>query len=68
MRVIETLETGLAAGGENGELRSAALLVFAVDLRSDSGPEPLKSLRDVWCNYKSQMPIMIDRALAPDSV
>jgi uncharacterized Ntn-hydrolase superfamily protein len=73
-RLIGALGRGLAAGGEEGPLRSAALLVAAeqpwplVDLRVDwDERDPVAALRDLWTAYRPQMQDYVTRALDPGS-
>jgi len=72
-RLLAGLQAGERAGGENGRLRSAALLVFAaevpfplVDLRVDAADEPLAALAGLWREYEPQAAFMVARALDPD--
>ncbi len=71
-RLMRSLEAGLAAGGEEDQVRSSALVVhdeqpFAlVDLRCDWDDEcPVKTLRRLWTDYEPQMQAYLDRALNP---
>jgi len=71
-RLLAALEAGLRAGGEEGELHSAALLVadrqpFAlVDLRVDwHDRDPLGQLRALWQAYQPQMADYLTRAIDP---
>lgn len=71
-RLLQGLEGGLAAGGEEGPVHSAALLVsdkmpFAlVDLRVDWDDEnPVAKLRDLWTAYEPQMQDYLNRAIDP---
>jgi uncharacterized Ntn-hydrolase superfamily protein len=73
-RLIGALERGLAAGGEAGPVRSAALLVAdeqpwpLVDLRIDwDERDPVAALRDLWTAYEPQMQDYVIRALDPGS-
>jgi uncharacterized Ntn-hydrolase superfamily protein len=71
-RLLTALESGLAAGGEMGPVRSAALLVAdeqpwpLVDLRVDWDDDPVPRLRMLWTAYEPQMQDYVTRALAPD--
>ena len=71
-RLVAGLEAGLAAGGETGDLRSAALLVVEresfplVDLRIDDDPQPLAALRALWHVYAPWTGDFVRRALEPD--
>jgi len=71
-RLLHALEAGLAAGGEEGPVRSAALLVAdrqpwpLVDLRVDwTEGNPLAELRKLWRAYEPQMADYVTRALDP---
>ena len=71
-RLLRGLEAGLAAGGEEGPVRSAALVVhhdqpFAlVDLRCDwDEDDPVVVLRRLWTDYEPQMQPYLDRAVNP---
>jgi uncharacterized Ntn-hydrolase superfamily protein len=73
-RLLGALEAGLAAGGEEGPVHSAALLVAAeqpwllVDLRVDwNVRDPVAVLRDLWTDYQPQMEDYVTRALDPAS-
>lgn len=71
-RLLQAIEGGLAAGGEEGPVHSAALLVSGdqpfplVDLRVDWEDDcPIKKLRSLWLEYEPQMQAYLDRALNP---
>ncbi|MEC8998987.1 MAG: DUF1028 domain-containing protein [Actinomycetota bacterium] len=71
-RLLRALEAGLAAGGEEGPVHSAALVVhheqpFAlVDLRCDwDDVDPVAALRRLWTGYEPQMRPYLDRAIDP---
>ncbi len=72
-RLVQGLRAGERAGGETGELRSAALLVVGsesfplVDLRIDDGPEPLDALLELWKAYAPWTRDFVTRALDPDA-
>ena len=73
-RLLRALEAGLAAGGEQGPVHSAALLVAdeqpwpLVDLRVDwDERDPVAVLRDLWTAYQPQMQDYVTRALDPAS-
>jgi len=73
-RLLLALEGGIAAGGEEGPVHSAALLVaheqpFAlVDLRCDwDDVDPVSALRRLWTDYEPQMGAYLVRALDPPS-
>jgi len=72
LRLLNALEAGLAAGGEEGTVHSAALLVAdrqlwpLVDLRVDwHETEPVTALGDLWRAYEPQMADYVARALDP---
>ncbi len=71
-RLLYALEEGLAAGGENGPVRSAHLLVVEresfplVDLRVDWHDTPIAELRSLWNRYAPQCNDYLIRALDPD--
>jgi uncharacterized Ntn-hydrolase superfamily protein len=72
-RLLKALEAGLAAGGEEGPVHSAALLVadaepFAlVDLRIDwDDAAPIAALRRLWSDYRPQMDAYLIRAIDPE--
>ncbi|MBY8976824.1 DUF1028 domain-containing protein [Rhodobacteraceae bacterium NNCM2] len=71
-RLLRGIEGGLAAGGEEGDVHSAALLVadkmpFAlVDLRVDwDNADPIAALRNLWQAYEPQMLDYLNRAIDP---
>jgi uncharacterized Ntn-hydrolase superfamily protein len=71
-RLMLALESGVAAGGEMGSVRSAGLLVVhdqpwpLVDLRVDWDEQsPVSSLRRIWDRYQPQMADYVTRALNP---
>jgi uncharacterized Ntn-hydrolase superfamily protein len=71
-RLLRALEAGLAAGGEQGPVHSAALLVHhqqkfpLVDLRCDwDDTDPIGRLRRLWTDYEPQMDAYLLRALNP---
>jgi uncharacterized Ntn-hydrolase superfamily protein len=73
-RLLRALEAGLAAGGEEGPVHSAALLVVhehsfpLVDLRCDWDDEaPIARLRALWTAYEPQMQAYLTRALNPSA-
>ena len=73
-RLLNALEAGLAAGGEEGPVHSAALLVAdeqpwpLVDLRVDwDERDPIAVLRNLWTDYQPQMQDYVTRALDPAS-
>ena len=70
-RLVLALEAALAAGGEEGPVHSAGLLVVAeqawplVDLRVDWAPAPIADLRALWTLWQPQMYAYVTRALDP---
>ena len=73
-RLLAALESGAEAGGEAGQVRSAALLVAhdqawpLVDLRCDwDDTDPIGTLRALWVRYEPQMEAYVQRALDPGS-
>jgi uncharacterized Ntn-hydrolase superfamily protein len=72
-RLLNALAGGLAAGGEVGDVKSAALLVVAqeswpyIDLRVDWHDEPVIELARLWQVYAPQAEDYITRALDPDA-
>ena len=73
-RLIDALEAGDAAGGEFKPLLSAGLVVAHrevfpyVDLRVDSDPDPIGTLRRLWREYEPVADMYVARAVHPDSV
>jgi uncharacterized Ntn-hydrolase superfamily protein len=73
-RLIAALEAGDAAGGEFKPLMSAGLVVAHrevfpyVDLRVDSDPDPIGTLRRLWGEYEPLADMFVARAVHPDSV
>ena len=73
-RLLGSLEAGLASGGEEGIVHSAALIVYhqqvypLVSLRVDWDDEdPVRVLRKLWEGYKPQMDAYLQRAIDPTS-
>ena len=71
-RLLLALESGLASGGEEGPVHSAALIVYhqnsfpLVSLRVDWDDEnPIAKLRKLWEDYKPQMGAYLQRAIDP---
>ena len=71
-RLLRALEAGLASGGEEGPVHSAALIVHheqafpLVSLRIDwDDGNPIKFLRRLWDDYKPQMGAYLQRAIDP---
>lgn len=71
-RLLAALEAGLAAGGEHGPVRSAALTIVheekfpLVDLRIDAAHEPISALRALWTEYMPWVDEFVVRAVDPD--
>ena len=72
-RLITALEAGIAAGGEEGPVRSAGVQVVhkvswpVVDLRVDWDENPLPKLRTIWNEYQPQLEPYVTRALNPET-
>jgi uncharacterized Ntn-hydrolase superfamily protein len=73
-RLLRALEAGLTAGGEEGPVRSAGVLVADrqpwpyIDLRVDwSEGDPIAELRKIWGGWQPQMDDYVTRALDPSS-
>ena len=72
-RLITALEAGIAAGGEEGPVRSSGLQVVhevswpIVDLRVDWDENPLPKLRTIWNEYQPQLEPYVTRALNPEA-
>jgi uncharacterized Ntn-hydrolase superfamily protein len=71
-RLLRSLEAGLASGGEEGPVHSAALIVYhqqefpLVNLRVDWDDEnPILKLRKLWEDYRPQMGAYLQRAIDP---
>ena len=71
-RLLRALEAGLASGGEEGTVHSAALVVYhqqdfpLVNLRVDWHDEnPIGYLRKLWDDYRPQMGAYLQRAVDP---
>jgi uncharacterized Ntn-hydrolase superfamily protein len=71
-RLLRALEAGLASGGEEGPVHSAALIVChtetfpLVSLRVDwDDADPITKLRRLWDDYKPQMGAYLQRAIDP---
>jgi len=72
-RLITALEAGIAAGGEEGPVRSAGVQVVhkvswpVVELRVDWDENPLPKLRTIWNEYQPQIEPYLTRALNPEA-
>lgn len=70
-RLVDALIAALAAGGEEGEVRSAGLLIVdtvawpVADLRVDWHGEPIHELAGLWKIWKPQLDDYVARALDP---
>lgn len=70
-RLLESLVSGYHAGGEEGDVHSAGLLVVdkatwpIVDLRVDWSDTPIEDLQKLWDIYEPQLDDYIVRALNP---
>jgi uncharacterized Ntn-hydrolase superfamily protein len=70
-RLLASLQAALDAGGEQGAVRSAALLVVdqepwaIVDLRVDWDDDPVAALRQLWRIYHPQLQDYVTRAHNP---
>ena len=71
-RLLRSIEAGVASGGEEGAVHSAALLVShehdfpIVSLRVDwDDHDPVARLRALWEDYKPQMAAYLQRAVDP---
>ena len=72
-RLVGALTSGLAAGGEEGPVRSAALLVAeevawpVADLRVDWHDDPIGEVAALWSLWKPQLAAYVVRALDPSA-
>ena len=72
-RLLDALRAGAAAGGEEGQVRSAGLLVVdqvswpVTDLRVDWHDEPVAELGRLWALWRPQEADYVRRALEPAS-
>jgi uncharacterized Ntn-hydrolase superfamily protein len=72
-RLLAGLRAGLDAGGEEGPVRSAGLLVCdrvewpVADLRVDWDDDPIGRLSDLWALWEPQIADYVTRALDPGS-
>jgi uncharacterized Ntn-hydrolase superfamily protein len=70
-RLVAALQAGLSAGGEDGPVRSAGLLVAdavawpVADLRVDWADDPVGELARLWRLWEPQMEDYVRRALEP---
>lgn len=72
-RLVGALQAAVKAGGEEGPVRSAGLLIVrdvtwpVVDLRIDWSDDPIAELASLWELWKPQMDDYVTRALDPAS-
>ena len=72
-RLVAALAAGLEAGGEEGDVRSAGMLVAdrvpwpIADLRVDWSEDPIGDLAALWAIWKPQQDDYVTRALDPSS-
>ena len=73
-RLLAALQAGLLAGGEEGTVHSAGLMVVRevawpiVDLRIDwHDRDPIGALAAAWDIYKPQLEAYVQRALDPSA-
>jgi uncharacterized Ntn-hydrolase superfamily protein len=72
-RLVAALRAGLEAGGEEGPVRSAGMLVCdkvswpQTDLRVDWDDRPIDRLAELWQLWKPQAEAYVTRALDPDA-
>jgi uncharacterized Ntn-hydrolase superfamily protein len=70
-RLLAALRAGLDAGGEEGPVRSAGLVVCdrvewpVVDLRVDWDDDPIATLTEAWTVWEPQIADYVTRALDP---
>ena len=70
-RLLESLVSGYNAGGEEGVVHSAGLLVVdkaiwpIVDLRVDWSDTPIEDLQQLWKIYEPQLGDYVMRAFNP---
>ena len=70
-RLVAALRAGLSAGGEDGPVRSAGLLIAdavawpVADLRVDWADDPIAELAGLWERWKPQSDGYVVRALDP---
>lgn len=72
-RLIDALESGLAAGGEINPVRSVAVLVAGqfdfphINLRIDNADNPVDKARELWRAYEPEVDNFLLRVTDPDS-
>ena len=73
LRLIDALEAGDEAGGEFKPLMSAGLIIAYreafpyVDLRVDSDPDPIETMRQLWQEYEPVADMFVARAVQSGS-
>ncbi len=71
-RLISAMQAGLEAGGEEGPLASAGMLIVdtqdwpLADLRIDKSSDPITDLAALWQEWQGEMEDYVTRALAPE--
>lgn len=72
-RLVAALRAGVEAGGEEGPVHSASLLVAdrvawpVADLRVDWSDDPIRELTELWARWKPELETYVVRALDPDA-
>jgi uncharacterized Ntn-hydrolase superfamily protein len=72
-RLVAALTAGLIAGGEEGPVHAAGLLLAdevtwpVADLRVDWHDDPIRELTALWRLWKPEMSTYVTRALEPSS-
>ena len=72
-RLLAALRAGLDAGGEEGAIRSAGIVVCdrvewpVVDLRVDWDDDPIGRLAEAWAVWEPQIEAYVTRALDPSA-
>jgi uncharacterized Ntn-hydrolase superfamily protein len=72
-RLVSALQAGLAAGGEEGPVRSAGMVVCdaeawpITDLRVDWDDDPIERLAELWRVWQPQAAAYVTRALDPNA-
>jgi len=70
-RLIAAMQAGLDAGGEEGPVHSAGLLLVrdvtwpVADLRVDWSDDPIQGLKQLWGIYEPQLEAYVTRAIDP---
>jgi uncharacterized Ntn-hydrolase superfamily protein len=72
-RLVAALSAGLEAGGEEGPVRSAGMLICdreawpVTDLRVDWDDQPIARLAELWQLWQPQAEAYVTRALDPEA-